>query len=78
MLPGTWESGDTVKEIQRTYSLTRFVRPDLKHLELIAIDEIAIGKGIGISQWYLILSPALLSLSVMVEALTALSRSGGA
>lgn len=36
---------DTVKEIQKTYLLTRFARPDLKHLELIAIDEIAIGKG---------------------------------
>ena len=36
---------DTVKEIQRTYLSTRFARPDLKHLELIAIDEIAIGKG---------------------------------
>ena len=36
---------DTVKEIQRTYLSTRFARPDLKHLELMAIDEIAIGKG---------------------------------
>ena len=38
---------DTVKEIQRTYLSTRFARPDLKHLELIAIDEIAIDKGHG-------------------------------
>lgn len=36
---------DTVKEIQRTYLSTRFARPELKHLELIAIDEISIGKG---------------------------------
>lgn len=36
---------DTVKEIQRTYISARFARPGLKHLERIAIDEIAIGKG---------------------------------
>lgn len=36
---------DTVKEIQRTYLSTRFAKPDLKNLELIAIDEISIGKG---------------------------------
>jgi transposase len=36
---------DTVKEIQRTYLSTRFARPDVKHLELIAIDEISVGKG---------------------------------
>jgi len=36
---------DTVKEIQRTYLSTRFARPSLKYLELLAIDEIAIGKG---------------------------------
>ena len=36
---------DTVKEVLRTYLSSRFSRPDLKHLDLIAIDEIAIGKG---------------------------------
>ena len=36
---------DTVKEIQRTYLSNRFARPDLQQLELIAIDEISIGKG---------------------------------
>jgi len=36
---------DTVKEVLRTYLSSRFSRPDLKNLDLIAIDEISIGKG---------------------------------
>ena len=36
---------DTVKEIQRTYLSARYAQPSLKDLELLAIDEIAVGKG---------------------------------
>lgn len=36
---------DTVKEIQRTYLSARYARPSLKNLEMLAIDEIAVGKG---------------------------------
>ena len=36
---------DTVKEIQRTNLSARYARPSLKDLELLAIDEIAVGKG---------------------------------
>ena len=36
---------DTVKEIQRTYLSARYARPRLKDLDLLAIDEIAVGKG---------------------------------
>ncbi len=36
---------DMIKEIQRRYLTKRYSRPILKNLELIAIDEISIGKG---------------------------------
>jgi len=36
---------DMIKEIQRRYLTKRYSRPILKDLELIAIDEISIGKG---------------------------------
>ena len=36
---------DTVKEIQRTYLSARYARPRLKDLDLLAIDEITVGKG---------------------------------
>jgi transposase len=38
-------SWDTIKDIQARYLKRRFARPRLRHLEQIAIDEIAIGKG---------------------------------
>jgi transposase len=38
-------SWDTVKDIQARYLQRRFARPRLRHLQEIAIDEIAIGKG---------------------------------
>jgi len=36
---------DVVKEIQRRYLTRQYSHPPLKHLELIAIDEISVGKG---------------------------------
>lgn len=38
-------SWDTIKEIQKRYLKRRFEKPKLKHLQLIAIDEISIGRG---------------------------------
>lgn len=38
-------SWDVVKEIIKRYLGRRFSRPSLKHLEMIAIDEISVGKG---------------------------------
>jgi transposase len=38
-------SWDTIKDIQKRFLKRRFSRPKLKHLSLIAIDEITIGRG---------------------------------
>ena len=38
-------SWDTIKDIQKRFLVQHFARPQLKSLEQIAIDEIAIGKG---------------------------------
>jgi transposase len=38
-------SWDTIKDIQKRYLEKHFARPKLKHLRLLAIDEIAVGKG---------------------------------
>ena len=38
-------SWDIVKDIQKRYLAKKFARPPLKHLELIAIDEISVGKN---------------------------------
>jgi transposase len=38
-------SWDTVKDIQKRYLEKHFAKPKLKHLRLLAIDEIAVGKG---------------------------------
>lgn len=38
-------SWDVIKDIQKRYLLRHFARPRLKHLRLIAIDEICIGRG---------------------------------
>lgn len=37
-------SWDTIKEIQKAYLKRHFTKPKLKHLKLLAIDEISIGK----------------------------------
>ncbi|MGA8761392.1 MAG: ISL3 family transposase [Candidatus Sulfotelmatobacter sp.] len=36
---------DTIKDIQKRYLEKHFAKPELKHLRLLAIDEIAVGKG---------------------------------
>ena len=36
---------DTIKDIQRRHLEKHFAKPKLKHLRLLAIDEIAVGKG---------------------------------
>jgi transposase len=36
---------DTIKDIQKLYLEKHFAKPKLKHLRLLAIDEIAVGKG---------------------------------
>jgi transposase len=38
-------SWDVIKDIQKRYLLRHFAKPRLKHLRLIAIDEICIGRG---------------------------------
>ena len=38
-------SWDIVKDIQKRYLAKKFARPPLRHLELIAIDEISVGKN---------------------------------
>ena len=41
-------SWDVIKDIQKRYLTKRFSKPCLKHLKTIAIDEIAVRKGISI------------------------------
>ncbi len=68
---------DTVKEIQRPYFSARYWRPRLKDLDLLAIDEIAIGKGHRYLTVVLDLLSGPLSLSAAAEGPKALFPSGG-